>query len=249
MPDINAKSYQCRHIFADGHRCGSKSIRQEEFCYYHHTTRKPAPRQDSSPNCSTFELAFPEDRTTIQTNISEVLRRIATNTVDVRRAGLLLYGLQIASLNLPKTQPGRNPEDDEFDDIIVEIIEHPTLGPLAPTAEFVHPDDQRPESMAQRLWRELEEENNEDSPINLQATAAPPNHPYDTLRLCPILCSFIAKGGVQSLKEGIDSELRYPSGVSSEELAEGPARPHSSPRQKQSCRTSALRGPRPLRGG
>jgi hypothetical protein len=32
--EINAtKSYPCRHIFADGHRCGSKSLRTEAFCY------------------------------------------------------------------------------------------------------------------------------------------------------------------------------------------------------------------------
>ena len=37
------RQYQCRHIFTDGHRCGSICLRGEPFCYYHHTTRKPAP--------------------------------------------------------------------------------------------------------------------------------------------------------------------------------------------------------------
>ncbi len=35
------KRYQCRHIFTDGHRCGSPCLRHEDFCYYHHTTRRP----------------------------------------------------------------------------------------------------------------------------------------------------------------------------------------------------------------
>ena len=100
------KRYQCRHIFTDGHRCASPCLRQEEFCYSHHTTRRPVenPRQRRSRR-STFHLPLPEDRSAIQSSIGEVLQRIASNEIDPRRAGLLLYGLQIASLNLGKTQP------------------------------------------------------------------------------------------------------------------------------------------------
>src|SRR5258708_3111865 len=47
----------------------------------------------------------PEDRSAIQSSIGEILQRIAANDIDPRRAGLLLYNLRIASLNLPKTQP------------------------------------------------------------------------------------------------------------------------------------------------
>ena len=41
------KQYQCRHIFTDGRRCASPCLRREEFCYYHHTTRKPV--ADAAP--------------------------------------------------------------------------------------------------------------------------------------------------------------------------------------------------------
>lgn len=158
MSDVEIKKFQCRHIFADGHRCGSKSLREEEFCYYHHAGRKPAPRQTCSPATAIFEVIFPEDRPAIQANIGEVLRRLATNTIDTKRASLLLYGLQIARLNLAKTQPGRNPEDDPFDDIVEQIIDDPTHGPLAYPVEYIHPQDQpRPESIAAQLLRELGE--------------------------------------------------------------------------------------------
>ena len=36
------KKYYCRHIFTDGHRCGSPALRNQHFCYYHHATRRPA---------------------------------------------------------------------------------------------------------------------------------------------------------------------------------------------------------------
>src|SRR5437867_1602362 len=102
------KRYQSRHIFPAGNRCASPALRTEELCYHHHTTRKPI--QDPKARLartSTFELPNPEDRAAIQQAIGEVLQRIAANDLDPRRAGLLLYGLQIASLNLPK-QPKKS---------------------------------------------------------------------------------------------------------------------------------------------
>src|SRR5271168_5640351 len=121
------KQYQCRHIFTDGQRCASPCLRQEEFCYYHHTTRRPVadPRQRRSRR-STFDLPLPEDRSAIQSSIGEVLRRIASNDIDPRRAGLLLYGLQLASLNLPKPATHRNAKPEPIE-IVEEITTHPEL--------------------------------------------------------------------------------------------------------------------------
>ena len=125
------KRYQCRHIFTDGHRCGSICLRGEPFCYYHHTTRKPAPRQ-SLGRKSSFDLPLPEDRSAIQASIGIILQKIASNDLDSKRAGLLLYGLQIASLNLPKQQQ----RDEDALEQVVEIITHPEHGTLAPQTEI-----------------------------------------------------------------------------------------------------------------
>src|ERR1700734_2456705 len=133
----NEIRYQCRHIFTDGRRCASPSLRQENFCYFHHTTRKPiAPettqaRRRTTARLAEFHLPLPEDRSAIQSAIGMVLQRIASNDLDSRRAGLLLYGLQIASLNLPKQQP-REEEEEQ----IQEITTHPELGTLAPQTEI-----------------------------------------------------------------------------------------------------------------
>jgi hypothetical protein len=126
------KRFQCRHIFTDGHRCGSICLRGEPFCYYHHTTRKLAPRKTFGSHAS-FDLPLPEDRSAIQASIGIILQRIASNDLDPKRAGLLLYGLQIASLNLPKQQ-----QSDEKDtpEVVEEITTHPELGTLAPQTEI-----------------------------------------------------------------------------------------------------------------
>jgi hypothetical protein len=138
MTETKPKRYQCRHIFTDGHRCGSICLRGEEFCYYHHTTRRPAqnPRARRGRQ-STFDLPVtdPNDRTGLQSTIVEVLRRIASNDIDPRRAGLLLYGLQIASLNLPKPQTAQRGRKTEELETVEEITTHPELGILAPIAD------------------------------------------------------------------------------------------------------------------
>ena len=132
QPTPNNRRYQCRHIFTDGHRCGSICLRGEPFCYYHHTTRKPAPRQTLGSRAS-FDLPLPEDRSAIQASIGIILQKIASNDLDSKRAGLLLYGLQIASLNLPKQQQHH---DEDAPEQVVEITTDPELGTLAPQTEI-----------------------------------------------------------------------------------------------------------------
>jgi hypothetical protein len=196
QPEItpNQKPYQCRHLFADGHRCGSRAMRKEAFCYYHHTTRKPAPRAlhgnvpHETPAQATFDLPFPEDRTSIQLAIGEIIRRLATNSLDTKRAGLLLYALQIASLNLPKATP--NDDRYEEEDVESDIEDHPTLGPIAPIAEYTPYDPPVPGSHLLRALREeaarkdreddaFDEEEDEEPSLTQQ------NHPKTPTRILP----------------------------------------------------------------
>ncbi len=125
------KQLQCRHIFTDGHRCGSPALRREDFCYYHHTTRRPMdPGLILAKSRRTpFSLPLPEDRSAIQFSIGEILRRIAGNQIDSRRAALLLYGLQTASANIGRTPPVAR-DSEQVDD----IVHDPALGTLATVA-------------------------------------------------------------------------------------------------------------------
>jgi hypothetical protein len=164
--DTESTRFQCRHLFTDGRRCGSPALRgpegAENFCYFHHNSRRPiqaADRADrlhraaaSAASRTDFALPNPgdlSDRSGIQLAIGEVLRRIASNDLDPRRAGLLLYGLQIASRNLPRSNPR-----EELAEPVSEITLDPEHGLLAPPAEF---EADRPMGSAQRLLEELGE--------------------------------------------------------------------------------------------
>jgi hypothetical protein len=125
------KPYLCRHIFADGRQCGSRALRGENFCFYHHAHRTPvlANRRRRQPE-SGFDLTRLDgldNHTSIQLSLAEVLGGIANHSIDPRRAWLLLYGLQIAGRNLCHARP--IPEAP-VPDTIVEDADHGQIAQL-----------------------------------------------------------------------------------------------------------------------
>ena len=64
LTTITQKRFQCRHIHAAGRQCGSPALRNEQFCYFHHTTRLPKKSGGFRYLDATepFELPLVEDR-------------------------------------------------------------------------------------------------------------------------------------------------------------------------------------------
>ncbi|CAN5553081.1 hypothetical protein BH10ACI4_BH10ACI4_16370 [soil metagenome] len=136
-PAAQTPRFQCRHIHAQGHRCGSPTLRGELFCYYHHTTRRPISRQAMLDRAiegpdATFTLAMAEDRHALQCTLIELLQRIAEKRIDTKRAKLLLYGLQIASANLPSYKDTPAPAQP----LVEEVLSDQHFGKLAPAKEI-----------------------------------------------------------------------------------------------------------------
>ena len=154
------KRFQCRHIHTSGHRCGSPALRGGPFCYHHHTTRNPEPRHRGvHPEHAVFELPAIDDRPGIQFALAQVLARIATNQLDPKRSSQLLFGLLIASRNLPphprpnaaatRSDSRSSPSSRDSaaadnsnhpEDIVEELILDEDLGPIAPIAEIRPPE-------------------------------------------------------------------------------------------------------------
>jgi hypothetical protein len=101
---ITQSRHQCRHIHARGNQCGSPALRGEQFCYFHHTTRRPrqAGKFKYINAQEPFELPVVEDRASALSVAAQLLSRIASNDLDVSRAGRLLYNLQILNALMPK---------------------------------------------------------------------------------------------------------------------------------------------------
>ena len=90
----------CHHLFPDAHRCGSPALRGERFCYFHHPDRKPVADTYARRARRGFEITLPANQEALQHSLHQVISRLAANKLDVHRAGLLLYSLQIAGQTL-----------------------------------------------------------------------------------------------------------------------------------------------------
>lgn len=88
--------HQCRYWPEEHRRCGSYAMHNEYFCYQHRTN----PSHTIVPD-DEFDLSRPQTRESIQAALAEIAVRLANKTIDDRRAGLILYSLQIATCNLP----------------------------------------------------------------------------------------------------------------------------------------------------
>lgn len=104
------ENYECQHVRPSGKKCEAVAIRGHRFCYFHLQSRRgysavtPAEALSNGATApvleaATLNLPMLEDRSAIQIVLTQVLRALAANQIDSKRAGLLLYGLQIASAN------------------------------------------------------------------------------------------------------------------------------------------------------
>ena len=82
---ITQKRFQCRHIHAAGRQCGSPALRNEEFCYFHHTTRRRKKTGGFRYLDATepFELPLVEDRASALSAAAQILCRIEIGRAHV----------------------------------------------------------------------------------------------------------------------------------------------------------------------
>ncbi len=82
---------RCQHIKFNGIQCGSPALRSKNFCYFHNRIRYQRPD---------YDIPVLEDANSVQFAVMEVVRGLMEDQLDPKKAALVLYGLQIASINL-----------------------------------------------------------------------------------------------------------------------------------------------------
>lgn len=98
---------ECRHILPRGTKCKSPALRGKVYCYFHDRLQRFA--QDGQRDASE-PLLLPsiEDARGIQMAISQILAALGSGRLESRKAGLYLYGLQLATqllAQLPEPSP------------------------------------------------------------------------------------------------------------------------------------------------
>lgn len=110
------KKKECAHILTNGQVCNAIPMRDSNFCYWHHKARARHRRHEriggpiATEANSGLELPLLEDANSVQISIQEIMQAILDRRIDSKRAGLLLYSLQLASSNIRNLKP--LPADD-----------------------------------------------------------------------------------------------------------------------------------------
>ncbi len=88
---------------ANGVWCGSPALRGHRYCYFHHQWRETKPNLADHATPAALELPLLEDANAIQVSLQRVMHAVLHDQLDSRKAGLLLYALQTAAVNLKNT--------------------------------------------------------------------------------------------------------------------------------------------------
>ncbi len=92
---------RCQHVKTNGTQCGSPALRRRRLCFFHDRIRNQ--RIADNKSLIRFPLPLLEDANAVQMALMQVIQRLGSGTMDPKTAGLMLYALQTASINLRYT--------------------------------------------------------------------------------------------------------------------------------------------------
>lgn len=164
---------RCQHIKINGVQCGSPSLRNRKFCFFHEKSRQRRLGMNANrPRCWHLALELPllEDADSIQVALMQVMRLLLSRRIEHKTAALLFYALQTASSNLRNTTFEPGPQQVVIDRCGVADT---NLGDDAwYKEEFEEDEDAEEEDSAGKVGEELSEESDgSEGTVDLQACA------------------------------------------------------------------------------
>jgi hypothetical protein len=108
---------RCQHIKMNGTQCGSPALRWRRQCFFHERIRRERAKiaADTSAQ-SRFDLPLLEDANSVQVALMKTIQMLGSGRLDHRTAGLMLYALQTASINLRNADF----EADEATNVVID---------------------------------------------------------------------------------------------------------------------------------
>ena len=97
----------CTHIKVTGVRCGSPSLRGEQFCYFHQRMLRTV----KSPDSRIHHVALLENEEAIQASLMEVVNGLIRGTIELKRGELILRALNTAVRNIRRVHFDLHQED------------------------------------------------------------------------------------------------------------------------------------------
>jgi hypothetical protein len=103
---------RCRWIKQGGTTCGSPQMKDHIYCFAH--------RQMAEAQALALRLPPPEDANAIQVGLMRIQKALIEDTITTKKAGLLLYSMQLALTNVGQTTFGQAKDDELVLDTVDE---------------------------------------------------------------------------------------------------------------------------------
>ncbi|HEV7672976.1 MAG TPA: hypothetical protein VGQ12_00455 [Candidatus Angelobacter sp.] len=95
---------RCRWVRQDGTSCRSPQMKQHIYCFAH--------RQMAEARTLLLMLPPPEDANAIQVGLMRIQKALIEDTISTKKAGLLLYSMQLALTNVGQTTFGQAKDEE-----------------------------------------------------------------------------------------------------------------------------------------
>jgi hypothetical protein len=141
---------RCQWVKQDGTACRSPQMKRHIYCFAH--------KQMAEARTLLLLLPPPEDANAIQVGLMRIQKAMIEDTISTKKAGLLLYSMQLALTNVGQTTFGKA-KDEEM--VRETVDEEEALREEARSSRYsVFSEKQTPTTETQRHGEEPEEEKN-----------------------------------------------------------------------------------------
>ena len=101
----------------NGTQCGSPALRWRRQCFFHERIRRERAKIATDTSAQRrFDLPLLEDANSVQVALMKTIQMLGSGRLDHRTAGLMLYALQTASINLRNADF----EADEATNVVID---------------------------------------------------------------------------------------------------------------------------------
>jgi hypothetical protein len=105
---------RCQWVRQDGTSCGSPQMKQHIYCFAH--------MQMAEARDLMLRLPPPEDPNAIQVGLMRIQKAVIEDTISMKKAGLLLYSMQLALTNVGQTTFGQAKDEEMVRETVDEEI-------------------------------------------------------------------------------------------------------------------------------
>jgi hypothetical protein len=105
---------RCQWVRQDGTICGSPQMKQHIYCFAH--------MQMAEARALMLRLPPPEDPNAIQVGLMRIQKAVIEDTISMKKAGLLLYSMQLALTNVGRTTFGQAKDEEMVRETVDEEI-------------------------------------------------------------------------------------------------------------------------------